>query len=312
MTATESLRFAWVCRFVLTAAIASGMGGPVAAQRDGAKVPQTEEDPGAAPQQVSRPSGQPETSEVPQPARPESQASMPSLQQMLEIALKHNPDVRAAEAQLLVAEAELDRTRLDVVQKIVAYRDRWQTQRAAIDAAATRRSFLASHVQADAARADPELKTAIADAAQKLALQREKLREVEVELQFLLGRPLNRERAEATPEQSSARATLLRGTMRPLLKRLIEASIAEYDVGRGSLESIYEASYRLMEVERSLAATEAERIAAIETHRDRMQQLHKESKARFETGTVGQREALMTEVYVVEADLELLDERAND
>ncbi|MCB9925345.1 MAG: hypothetical protein H6822_24415 [Planctomycetaceae bacterium] len=49
-----------------------------------------------------------------------------SLQEMLAIALKHNPNVRAAEAKELSVEAELDRTRLEIVQKLIAFREKWQ------------------------------------------------------------------------------------------------------------------------------------------------------------------------------------------
>jgi hypothetical protein len=55
-----------------------------------------------------------------------------TLDEMLFVALRHNPEVRAAEAKLRQAEANLDRTRLEVVQKIIAFREKWQTQNAGL------------------------------------------------------------------------------------------------------------------------------------------------------------------------------------
>src|SRR5205823_10488997 len=55
-----------------------------------------------------------------QPAKP-AQASEPTLEEMLTNALKDNPDIRVAEAKVREAEAELNRTRLQVTQKVLAF-----------------------------------------------------------------------------------------------------------------------------------------------------------------------------------------------
>src|SRR5262245_9717593 len=68
--------------------------------------------------------GQPEK---PAPAKDQPLEKM-TLEEMLTQALKNNPDLRVAEAKLREAEAELHRTRLGVVQKVIAFR-------AALDAA---------------------------------------------------------------------------------------------------------------------------------------------------------------------------------
>src|SRR5579883_1482356 len=55
----------------------------------------------------------------PAPAKPEKSA-VPSLQELLTQALRENPDIRVAEAKLREAEADLNRTRLQVTRKVVA------------------------------------------------------------------------------------------------------------------------------------------------------------------------------------------------
>ena len=50
-----------------------------------------------------------------------------SLDQMLSLALPRNPDIRAQRARVIAAEVELDRARLEVVQKIIDYRKRMES-----------------------------------------------------------------------------------------------------------------------------------------------------------------------------------------
>jgi hypothetical protein len=56
--------------------------------------------------------------EVPNPKAPTPKKS--ALEEALEQALKHNPDLRVAESKLVLAEAELSRTRRQITQKVAA------------------------------------------------------------------------------------------------------------------------------------------------------------------------------------------------
>src|SRR5437868_10610793 len=51
---------------------------------------------------------------------PADAGKVPRLEELLSRALKENPDIRVAETKLREAEAELNRTRLQVTQKVVA------------------------------------------------------------------------------------------------------------------------------------------------------------------------------------------------
>ena len=290
-----------VSRALIVAQFAIAPGAVALAQSsDSATVQESSQEASRPGARSAEPKGTPQTDGTHEDAR-DVERSLPGLEEMLAVALQHNPDIRAADAQLRVAEAERDRTRLAVVQRIVAYRGRWQKQRAAVTVAEEEFHLAERTVPAGAFEA----------AQRKVAAERDKLRELRAELPFLLGRPLPQAGANA-PANVSRRTELLRDTLRPLLKNVLDASIQEYRVGRGSLERIYDASYRLLDVERSLATTEAERIAAIETHRDLMKEFVQLARAQHRIGQEQQSQILATEVYAAEAELLLLDERGQD
>src|SRR5438067_4305731 len=59
----------------------------------------------------------------------------PTLEDILAAALRHNPDIRVAEAKLREAEAELNRVRLSVIQKMTRLHQELQHARAEADQA---------------------------------------------------------------------------------------------------------------------------------------------------------------------------------
>src|SRR3989442_3304097 len=61
-----------------------------------------------------------------------------SLEEMLAQALKANPDIRVAESKLREAEAKLNRTRLQVMQKVIAFQHTLEAQRSVVKEAEVR------------------------------------------------------------------------------------------------------------------------------------------------------------------------------
>src|ERR1700676_3908905 len=53
--------------------------------------------------------------------KPKEAPPKSKLEEMLQQAMRNNPDIRVAEAKMAEAEAELNRTRLVVMQKVVLY-----------------------------------------------------------------------------------------------------------------------------------------------------------------------------------------------
>src|SRR5215831_18895608 len=72
---------------------------------------------------------QPPAGKEKEPARKDRE---PTLEDLLSQALKDNPDIRVAEAKLHEADAELNRTRLQVMQKVVALHADLQGARAKV------------------------------------------------------------------------------------------------------------------------------------------------------------------------------------
>ncbi len=103
------------------------------------------------------------------------------LELMLEIALKSNPDIRVAEAKAREADAELNRTRLAVTQKVVVLYNNLESARANLKLA-----------ERDLARLEALGKTGVAaaerDAAEAKVMQaKADLAKLEAEVPFLLG-----------------------------------------------------------------------------------------------------------------------------
>jgi hypothetical protein len=110
------------------------------------------------------------------------------LEEMLTEALKHNPDIRVAAAKLAEADAELNRSRLLVTQKVVMLYYAIETQKKTV-----------AHQEARYKRVEQMIKSATvsaedaAEARQALALAKGKLEELEAQLPALLGKSAHEE-----------------------------------------------------------------------------------------------------------------------
>ncbi len=109
--------------------------------------------------------------------------SVPSIENMLAAALKFNPEIRMAEAKLRDDEAELNRSRLRVMQKVIALHHTLQAHRAAVDGAEKKVQRLSEMVRRGANQP-----AVLQEAQQELARTRAKLDETRAELPYLLGK----------------------------------------------------------------------------------------------------------------------------
>jgi hypothetical protein len=116
------------------------------------------------------------------PAKPDK-AAVPTLEEMLTGALKDNPDVRVAEAKVREADAELNRTRLLVTQKVIAFHRSLEAQKALVDV--TEKQFKRYQELGGKNAISKEL---LDEQQQKLAAAKAKLAEVEAEMPYLLGK----------------------------------------------------------------------------------------------------------------------------
>ncbi len=111
-----------------------------------------------------------------------AQPAEPTLEEMLNKALKDNPDIRVAEAKVREADAELNRTRLQVTQKVLAFHHSRESQKAIIRVAEEDLQRI-QKLEANKAVSAEEVK----QAQQRLSASKAKLAEIEAEMPYLLG-----------------------------------------------------------------------------------------------------------------------------
>jgi hypothetical protein len=105
------------------------------------------------------------------------------LEEMLAEALKNNPDIRVAVAKAAEAEAELNRTRLQVTQKVIALHHALLSQKAAVEYA--QRKYDRMKTLGDRGAIDSAL---LEEAQEAFATAKAKLAEVEAQAPALLGK----------------------------------------------------------------------------------------------------------------------------
>jgi hypothetical protein len=128
-------------------------------------------------------SAKPDAAKQPPTPSTAEKALTAGLEEMLSNALHNNPDIRVAEAKLHEASAELNRIRLQVMQKVITFRHSVETQKAAVKAAEEHLRDI-ERLVTRAAVSQAELR----DAQTALAKEKSKLATVEAEMPSLLGK----------------------------------------------------------------------------------------------------------------------------
>jgi hypothetical protein len=140
-------------------------------------------------------SGQPSAPQPPKtdPKQPKADEAPPKskLEQMLELALLNNPDLRVADAKARAAEAELRRMRLTVSQKVVLLYNNLEGTRATVQLLEKQ---LARFRELQKSGVVPE--NEVTEVEAKLILAKTDLAKLESELQYLLGQPNLKGRAD--------------------------------------------------------------------------------------------------------------------
>jgi hypothetical protein len=141
--------------------------------------------PPARPGQPGQPPAQPRQPGMPPGGMPgkKKPPEKSKLEEMLAEALKNNPDIRVAAANLALAEAELYRTRLQVTQKVVTLYHAIQSQQATVDFEQKQYDRMQALVKERAI--DSRL---LDERFAKLAAAKGKLTELEAQMPALLGK----------------------------------------------------------------------------------------------------------------------------
>lgn len=223
------------------------------------------------------------------------------LQEMLAIALEHNANVRAAKARVQAAEADLDRTRFEVLQQIMVFREKWQKHRSALNAALQEWRVAQASVKAD--DASHQL---VNQAREKYFQRRTKLAEIEAELPFLLGRPSGK--AAQEPDVDSRK--LLTEELLPMAREILELQTREYKTGNATIQDLIAAHRQVAEFEALLATTNTQKVAVVESQKELLQDALAITKQLYQVGKAPQHEVLAVELELSKMDLWLLDLKA--
>ncbi len=237
----------------------------------------------------------------------ENAHALMSLDRMLSLALQHNPDVRAARANIIAAEAELDRTRLAVVQKIIAYRERWNHEQAFVFAAARELEAAQQAANRDGLADETRQQATIlvSEARKSLAFRQARLREIEAETPFLLGRR-NVEQADAGADSNAA---IIQERLIPMIEQLIKMTIEDCRSGKAPMTDMLPWSRRLAELKVRIATTNGERIAAIQSYLGLLKSTITMAEQRYREGETQQRDVLAAMIQLSEGELWLTDVR---
>jgi hypothetical protein len=127
------------------------------------------------------------------------------LEEMLAEALKNNPDIRVAIAKAAEAEAELNRTRLQVTQKLVALYYAIEMQQITVAHQEKKLQRVQNMAQRAAVSAEE-----VEEARQALTLAKAKLSELEAQMPALLGKTGLKVEGEGTNALGSYRRQLMR------------------------------------------------------------------------------------------------------
>src|SRR5262249_129713 len=131
-----------------------------------------------------------------------------TLEEMLAQAAESNPDVRVAEAKLREAEAELNRTRLQVTQKVVKLYQECKAQRSTLEEA-EQRLKAAEKLLATGALPQRELDKSRAAVVQAKA----RLESLEAEIPFVVGKA-ERGRSKPATDPNNMATDHIRMTVR--------------------------------------------------------------------------------------------------
>jgi hypothetical protein len=165
--------------------------------------------------------------------------NLATIEEMLATALKYNPDIRLSEVKVRDAEGELNRTRLRVMQRVIALHHTIQAQQAEVARVRARVKRLSGLVSNRAVQ-----RSLLEEARQDLLRERSKLSELKAELPYLLGKQ------DESLAQEAVRTEVQIGTRRyppsriraPMAGRLLKAldKVIEVDYKAVTLDKLLE------------------------------------------------------------------------
>ncbi len=224
-----------------------------------------------------------------------------SLHDMLARGLRHNPQVRAAQARVQVAQAELDGVRAQAFQDIMAFREEWrhvhqqhqaatQELRESKKLAEARPENVSSQGMLDAAL---ERRNSVAMRIQELRIQSE----------FLFGKSFE----QAGPIAESKSRDLIEDELLPRARRILQVRMEEYQAGEANILYLVMAHRQLMELEMRLADSAAGKIDTVEASQALLRDSRAVIEAQFKAGEASPGDVLTADLELARTELMLLE-----
>jgi hypothetical protein len=196
------------------------------------------------------------------PAAKDAPHTVASLEEMVATALKYNPDIRIVEMKLRDDEAELNRARLRVMQKIIGLHHALQAQQATVERDQAKVKRLS-----DLVRQGAQQTAVLEEAKQELAQAEAKLSELESELPYLLGKrsaSLAQETVRNEVQIGTQRfpAATIRPAVADRIRKALETTVtADYaDVPLGDLLKDLQEKVPGVAFQRNLALRDLEKL----------------------------------------------------
>jgi hypothetical protein len=235
----------------------------------------------------------------------EMHAGLPGMQEMLAVALEHSPSVRAAQAKVDLAEAELEQTRLDVVREIIEFRETRRERADKVRATEFELKTLQQMLDDKKGQVTAQQRQMLANANERVGRAKAQLAEFDAQLPLLLGRKGPAKGAHL----DDTRRQMIEQTLLPKARQLMKVQMTEYRVGKAQIAALLVSQRRIAALEVELARAPTERAAALNAYRTLLEKLAEIAEQRYRSGNGSQSDVLAVQLEIDALELKQLSDK---
>lgn len=218
------------------------------------------------------------------------------LKKMLSRAQQNHPAIRAAEAKLAAARAELDLTRQQVAKEVIETRKQWRSAKGAVAAA---KAELQAAERSGGSLPAERYREFVRTANERLKLAREDLAAAEVRLELLVGKAA----VDGKQDTNVLQREKVLHKLRSITQQMVKTATGDWRIGKADGTELFTATRRLARIDIALAKTKAEKLAAIEAYVKNLKELQNIAEQLYRSGKAPQGDVLSIQYAVTEAEL---------